>query len=171
MNYRTQSVDTSPEAEAVLIAGVRAFTPTRRLQIMNRLTGSARRLAWRQFRAQSGFVPVLNEHRVHSARYGYAGTIDLFGVLNSDAALIDAKRTAAVPRSVGPQTAGYEQAIRESLPDAVARCVSGPGNGHINRYALHLTPERWRLVPQKDPNDLRVFLASLTLHNYLEKAA
>lgn len=126
---------------------------------------------WRQFRAQSGFVPVLNEHRVHSGRYGYAGTIDLFGVLNSDAALIDAKRTAAVPRSVGPQTAGYEQAIRESLPDAVARCVSGPGDGHINRYALHLTPERWRLVPQRDPNDLRVFLASLTLHNYLEKAA
>ncbi len=52
MSYRTQSVDTSPEAEAILIAGVRAFTPTRRLQIMNRLTGSARRLAWRQFRAR-----------------------------------------------------------------------------------------------------------------------
>jgi hypothetical protein len=52
MSYRTQSTDTSPEAEAVLIAGVRAFTPTRRLQIMNRLTGSARRLAWRQFRTR-----------------------------------------------------------------------------------------------------------------------
>jgi hypothetical protein len=52
MSYRTQSMDTSPEAEAVLITGVRAFTSTRRLQIMNRLTGSARRLAWRQFRAR-----------------------------------------------------------------------------------------------------------------------
>jgi len=52
MSYQTQSTDTSPEAEAVLIAGVRAFTPERRLQIMNGLTGSARRLAWRQFRTQ-----------------------------------------------------------------------------------------------------------------------
>lgn len=57
MSYRTQSVDTSPEAEAILIAGVRAFTPTRRLQIMNHLTGSARRLAWRQFRAQHLDLP------------------------------------------------------------------------------------------------------------------
>jgi hypothetical protein len=57
MNYRTQSVDTSPEAEAILIAGVRAFTPTRRLQIMNRLAGSARRLAWRQFHAQHPDLP------------------------------------------------------------------------------------------------------------------
>ncbi len=57
MSYRTQSTDTSPEAEAVLIAGVRAFTPARRLQIMNRLTGSARRLAWQQFRARHSDLP------------------------------------------------------------------------------------------------------------------
>jgi hypothetical protein len=57
MAYQTQSADTSPTAEAVLIAGVRAFTPTRRLQIMNRLTGSARRLAWRQFRARHAALP------------------------------------------------------------------------------------------------------------------
>lgn len=126
---------------------------------------------WRQFLVQSGFVPILSEHRVHSVRYGYAGTLDLFGLLNAEAALIDAKRTAAVPRSAGPQTAGYELSLRESSPEAVAQAASGPGNGRIHRYALHLTPERWRLVPQKDPNDLRVFLAALTLHNYLEKAA
>jgi hypothetical protein len=126
---------------------------------------------WRQFLSQSGFTPVLSERRVHSARYGYAGTPDLFGILNADAALIDAKRTAAVPRSAGPQTAGYEQALRENCPDVVSQCASGSGDGRIYRYALHLTPERWRLVPQKDPNDLRVFLAALTLHNYLEKAA
>jgi hypothetical protein len=52
MSYRTQSPDTTPEAEAVLIAGVRAFTPERRLPIMNGLTGSARLLAWRQFHTQ-----------------------------------------------------------------------------------------------------------------------
>jgi hypothetical protein len=57
MSYQTQSTDTSPEAEAVFIAGVRAFTPERRLQIMNGLTGSARWLAWRQFRAQHPDLP------------------------------------------------------------------------------------------------------------------
>lgn len=117
---------------------------------------------WRQFRAQSGFQVIHSECRVHSARYGYAGTLDLAGTLNGTRAIIDAKRTAAVPRSAGPQTAAYRAALAE-LYD---------GEWQVSdRYALHLTPERWRLVPQKDPNDLRVFLAALTLHNYLEKAA
>ena len=128
--------------------------------------------AWRNFRNLSGFKCLLSEARVYSERYGYAGTLDLFGRLDGEAALIDAKRTVAVPRSVGPQTAGYEQAVRESHPDAVAQCASGPGDGRINRYALHLRADgSWRLVPKTDPNDARVFLAALTLHNYLEEAA
>ncbi|MSP12685.1 MAG: hypothetical protein EXR62_06970 [Chloroflexi bacterium] len=57
MTYHTQSPDTSSAAEAILIAGVRKFTPTRRLQIMNSLTGSTRRLAWRQFRARHPDLP------------------------------------------------------------------------------------------------------------------
>lgn len=117
---------------------------------------------WRQFLAQSGFLAIHSERRVHSARYGYAGTLDLAGTLNGTHAVIDAKRTAAVPRSAGPQTAAYRHALAE-LYDGEWQVA--------DRYALHLTPERWRLVPQKDPNDLRVFLAALTLHNYLEKAA
>lgn len=117
---------------------------------------------WRQFRAQSGFLPIYSEQRVHSMKYGYAGTLDLAGKLNGMPAVVDAKRTTAVPRSAGPQTAAYRYALAEVFD----------GDWQVaDRYALHLTPERWRLVPQKDPNDLRVFLASLTLHNYLEKAA
>ncbi len=57
MAYETQSPDTSPATEALLIAGVRAMSPTRRLQIMARLTASARRLAWRQFRARHADLP------------------------------------------------------------------------------------------------------------------
>ena len=57
MSYRTQSPDTTPEAKAILIAGVRAFTPERRLQIMNGLTGSACPLAWRQFHTQHPDIP------------------------------------------------------------------------------------------------------------------
>jgi hypothetical protein len=121
--------------------------------------------SWRQFRAQSGFVPVLSEARVHSVRYGFAGTLDLLGAMNGRLTLIDAKRTAQVPRSAGPQTAGYEIALRES------RSVMIKESGSVARFALHLMPERWQLVPFRDPNDKRVFLSALTIHNYMEKAA
>lgn len=114
---------------------------------------------WRQFRDQSGFHAHFSEQRMHSSKYGYAGTMDLFGALNRKFALIDLKRTVSVPRSAGPQTAAYLQMVRENSFDL-------PTN--IDRFVLHLTPERWRLVPLTDPNDLRVFLAALTLHNYLE---
>ncbi len=120
---------------------------------------------WRRFVATSGFRPILSESRVASPRYGYAGTLDLFGEMRDRAVLIDAKRTAAVPRTAGPQTAAYEIALRESHPNA-----DPSGRNRVNypldRYALHLTPERWQLVPFRDPNDARVFLSALTLHNW-----
>jgi hypothetical protein len=128
---------------------------------------------WRAFRAHSGFVPLLSEARVFSRRYRYAGTLDLFGLLNGEAALVDAKRCASVPRTAGPQTAGYEIALRECMPDVVARAASGPGAARINRFALHLTPSEtrgWTLVPFKNPNDARVFLSALTTHNWSKAA-
>lgn len=125
---------------------------------------------WRQFLAQSGFKPLLSEEKLHSLRYGYAGALDLFGTLNGEAALIDAKRTVKVPRLAGPQTAGYEILLRERRPDLIDAACSGPGNGRVHRYALHLTPDRWQLVPFKDPNDQRVFLSALTLHNWSKAA-
>lgn len=121
---------------------------------------------WREFLAASGYEPILCEQLVCSKRYGYAGRLDNFGLLNAEAALIDTKRCASVPRIAGPQTAGYEIALRESCPEAVASAVCGPGAGRIYRYALHLTPKRWQLVPFKDPNDARVFLSALTIHNF-----
>lgn len=128
---------------------------------------------WHAFRAHSGFVPLLSETQVFSRRYRFAGTLDLFGVLNGEAALVDAKRCASVPRTAGPQTAGYELALRECLPDVVARAAVGPGEGRIHRFALHLTPSEtrgWTLVPFKNPNDARVFLSALTLHNWSKAA-
>jgi hypothetical protein len=95
------------------------------------------------------------------------------GLLNGEAALVDAKRCASVPRTAGPQTAGYEIALRECMPDVVARAASGPGAARINRFALHLTPSEtrgWTLVPFKNPNDARVFLSALTTHNWSKAA-
>jgi len=43
---RTQSPDTTPEAEAVLVAGLRGLSPARRLQMAAELTRMTRRLSW-----------------------------------------------------------------------------------------------------------------------------
>lgn len=113
--------------------------------------------AWRNFRNLSGFECCMSEQRVHSAKYGYAGTLDLAGELNNRPTIIDAKRTAQVPRTAGPQTSAYRQALSEA----------GSEYANADRYALHLRVDgSWRLVPFVDKNDLRVFLSALTLHHW-----
>lgn len=127
--------------------------------------------SWRNFCRLSGFQPLLSEHMVYSMRYRYAGTLDIFGLLNGEASLVDAKRVVKVQRVTGPQTAGYEIALRECLPDIVASAVSGPGPGRINRYALQLTTDgKYSLHPFKDPNDQRVFLSALTTKQWSKAA-
>src|SRR5690348_14174295 len=68
---------------------------------------------WRQFRALSGFEMFSSERPVHSTRYGFAGMLDLSGMLNDRYCIIDAKRTAVVPCTAGPQTAAYALAVAE----------------------------------------------------------
>jgi hypothetical protein len=119
---------------------------------------------WRAFRRTSGFEPLLSEGQVWSRRYRYAGTLDLFGRLNGRKALIDAKRTAAVPRSAGPQTAGYRIALSETHPDLLAP------DEPVDRFALHLTPNRWQLVPFRAATDQRVFLSALTIYQWSKSA-
>lgn len=115
---------------------------------------------WRNFRASSGFEPVLSEYVVHSRRFGYAGQIDLYGHLNGENVHIDAKRVAALTATVGPQTAAYGQALTEmDLP-------------WTRRYALHLhgnTVLGWSLKEYKSPNDLRLFLSALNVHNFIKE--
>lgn len=120
--------------------------------------------AWLNFRALSGFEPILSEQFVYADRYRYAGTLDMFGRLRGRLVLIDAKRTSAVPRTAGPQTAGYEMALRACKPEIT-------GGASIDRYALHLqTDGKWKLVPFTDKNDSRVFLSALTLHTWSNAA-
>lgn len=120
--------------------------------------------AWQNFRQLSGFRMVLSEQRVYSARYGYCGTLDLAGWLNGRFAIIDAKRTAQVPRTAGPQTAAYSLALCEQQPDLFEQPGSNPD---ADRFALHLRADgTWRLVPFTNKSDLRVFLACKTLNDW-----
>lgn len=110
-----------------------------------------------RFLAESGFRVYLSEERVHSS-LGYAGTLDLYGDFpKRKRSLLDIK-SGSVPRSAGPQTAAYARALRETL-----------GHEARYRYALLLTTERYKLVPQDDPQDDQIFLAALTMHNWSNK--
>lgn len=112
--------------------------------------------AWAAFIADTDFKVGLFEHRVYHETLGYAGTLDLFGVLSGKPTLIDIKTSAAIYPSVGPQTAGYLHAL---AVDA-------------DRYAVQLKPDgSYKLHPCKNRRDLNVFLAALTIYKFKKETA
>lgn len=111
---------------------------------------AARLAHWRTFARALRFKPLASELRVVSRRYGYAGTLDLYGELAGVPCVVDIKATAIIPSTVGLQTAAYAQALKETL-----RC------GPVRRGVLHLQRERWQYVPATRVLDLPEFLAEL----------
>lgn len=111
-----------------------------------------------KFLAESSFVVLASEERVASVKAGYAGTLDLRGILNKRRSIIDLKSTATLPRTVGPQTAAYENAVREMTGEKTER-----------RFCLHLKPDAYSLVPLQDGrgvSDLNVFISALNVHRW-----
>lgn len=108
------------------------------------------------FEAETGFVAMASEVRVHSA-LGYAGTLDLSGSLRNRLALVDLKTTAALSPVVALQTAAYQHAHNENEPIKL-----------LNRFALRLTPEKYHLVPFTGSSDFAVFLSLLKIHQWAE---
>lgn len=117
-------------------------------RIVPRLAG------YRKFLLETGFQVYRGEEIVHSAGLGYAGTLDLRGTLFRSPALIDFK-SGAIPRTVGPQTAAY----REALPDAHWR-------RRARRYCLQVLDYDYRLIECKDPADFSNFLSALNVYRF-----
>lgn len=116
--------------------------------------------AWKRFRTETGFVVKENEMRLHSERYGYAGTLDKFGELGRDFALIDLKTVTVLSPATGVQLAGYEQLLREHFKF----------RHETPRYAVQLRPDgTYRMQKYDDENEFAVFLACLQIHNFKVK--
>ncbi len=115
----------------------------------------ARLEQWRKFRRDKVFVPVLIEARVYHPIYRFAGTLDRMGALDGCRSLIDLK-SGAVSRFAGPQTGAYRLAHE-----------AGGGAPVDRRYSLHLTEDRYFLVPHSDPQDGNVFICMLGAYNWL----
>jgi len=120
--------------------------------------------AWRAFCAEAHYVSVAAELRVWHPALNFAGTLDNAGWLDGAAALIDVKCTVDIMPSVGPQTAAYREAlaVTPDVDDALRELAH-----EARRWCLQLRPDgTYRMLPQDDPNDWRVFLALLTLQNF-----
>ena len=101
------------------------------------------------------------EQRVYSDRYGYAGTLDLFGRIRRKRVLIDIKTPVKMHPITGPQTAAYEYALREQ------KNISG--KAYIYRYGLKLQADSYELVAFEDPGDFGVFLANKVIYEWRKK--
>lgn len=114
----------------------------------------------RRFLKESRVVVIASELRVASATVGCAGTLDLVAVLKRSESIFDWKSTATLPRTIGPQTAGYENFYREER-----------GGPRRKRFGVQLLPDDYRLYPLTDPADWSVFLSALNLHHWRHKHA
>jgi hypothetical protein len=122
--------------------------------------------AYTKFLTDTGFIVVTSEERVASVKCLYAGTLDLRGLLpigkKRYRCIADIKSTAALPRTVGPQTAAYEAAFTE-----------GSGEKNDRRYCLHLKPDEYKFVHLKDGpavQDFTMFVSALNVWRWRNAA-
>lgn len=107
----------------------------------------------RNFMRKGDFVPLASEVQMGHRLFRYAGTLDLYGPVCGVSSLIDVK-SGAVPRTVGPQTAGYAELYHHNYGVRVKR-----------RHCLELNPkypEGFKLHRLTDPADWSIFQSSLT---------
>jgi hypothetical protein len=113
-----------------------------------------------RFERETGFSPTASEARVHSKKFGYAGTLDLAGpdpLGSKRIAFIDIKTSVQLMPTTGPQLAAYEKAFQEQTKNIRKNL----------RYGLLLKPDgTYLLQPYTDTTDFSVFLACLTVFNY-----
>lgn len=86
-----------------------------------------------EFEVESAEQIVADLDLGYAGRYDFLGWFGKFGHSPLERDLVDVK-TGSVPRTVGPQTAAYARPLR-------SRC------GVIRRWVLHVTPERYRVIP------------------------
>ena len=97
----------------------------------------------------------MNESKVHSIKYGYAGTLDRAAFYKKKLCQFDIK-TGIRSAATGPQTAAYSKAHQEMTGERIKR-----------RFTVLLRPNTFKLVEHPDKGDFNIFLSCLNIHNYL----
>ena len=107
---------------------------------------------WRTFLSDVSGVVIGSEVRVINRQLRYAGTLDSLVRIKGVTELVDIKATAAIPRTVGPQTAAYAQAL---------------GEPRIKRRVVQLRRDgTYRTERLNESTDWNLFLSALNVHNW-----
>lgn len=117
--------------------------------------------AFENFRLASGVQILASEQRVHHPTLGYAGTLDILGLLpgRSRPSIFDIKSPEILPRSVGAQTAAYRE----------AKVASGQPCDPT-RFAIHLKSDgTYELKKLASPADWNLFLSCLNVYKFRRK--
>lgn len=114
---------------------------------------------WQRFLEETGAVVLSSEALVVSRRHGFCGKLDSRCAWGRTNRLVDIKSTSTLPRTVGPQTAGYAEAWHEMTGERLRDryCVHLVGNG---KYVVHAL---------KDPRDWQIFKAALVVHQWMAR--
>jgi hypothetical protein len=114
----------------------------------------------KRFIEESGAIVIASEMRVACSKIRCAGTLDLLAYLRDAECLIEFKATAALPRTVGPQTAAYDRLYQAMH-----------GGRPRKRYCVQLKPADYKVYPLTDPADWSVFQSCLNIHHWRNKNA
>lgn len=110
---------------------------------------------WEQFLEESGAQVVYSEVKVVHPEMLYAGTLDTICRVKKTNRIYDIKTGSAVPKTVGPQLAAYNEAWHAMT-----------GQKRMRRYCVHLMPDGYNVVPLDRPEDWDIFKAALLLHRW-----
>jgi hypothetical protein len=117
---------------------------------------------WIKFRKEFHFTPTQVELQMFHEVYRFAGRIDRVGTISvpgvgSDLILLDIK-SGTHQKTNAIQTAGYELLYNQNKK----------GKELIKRrFVVYLSPAGYEVEEHKNKNDKNVFLAALTITNYL----
>jgi hypothetical protein len=117
---------------------------------------------WRKFLRDWNFTVLGNEERVIHLIFGYAGTLDRYGVGTAPGGkrqkhiLLDIKTGAPDPTH-GPQTAAYARALMDG------------GSAVDLRLTVYLKPGDYKVEQHRELEDWAVFMAALQFHRWKER--
>lgn len=127
--------------------------------------------AWLTFRETKRFRPIVCERRIASRVQQVAGTLDVLGVMDGHAALIDYK-TAITIDSVCPdlQLAAYDVLAREWAASDPALAEFFREYPFTDRFAIQLRKDgTFRLHKYNDPTLYRQFLTLVQAYHIVAK--
>lgn len=117
---------------------------------------------WKRLKAMAQIEVLGVQERVYHPTLGYAGTMDIRANVAGFGAVLDVKRTFAIPASVGPQTAAYAEAWNAA--DTIAPRIH-------QRFAVHLKPRPTgsilgKIEPLTRASDKNVFVSCLNIWRF-----